>query len=250
MKKADRKKERFRNEWKYLISTSEKEVLNLRMKPLMKLDPHAETGGYLIRSLYFDDYWNSAYEEKESGVLMRKKYRIRIYNYSAESIKLERKKKFGSYIYKEDAPLTKDEVQKILSGEYEFLLKSPYNLCREFYIECTCNMMRPRTIVDYERIPWILDAGTVRITFDSDVRAAIGSYDIFDTGLPALSVLEPGKLILEVKFTEMLPQLLRDVLPPPAAEFTAVSKYVLCYEKTRYMNGFEYWYDTQGRMIR
>ena len=28
MKKADRKKERFRNEWKYLISTSEKEVLN------------------------------------------------------------------------------------------------------------------------------------------------------------------------------------------------------------------------------
>ena len=149
MKKADRKKERFRNEWKYLISTSEKEVLNLRMKPLMKLDPHAETGGYLIRSLYFDDYWNSAYEEKESGVLMRKKYRIRIYNYSAESIKLERKKKFGSYIYKEDAPLTKDEVQKILSGEYEFLLKSPYNLCREFYIECMSNMMRPRTIVDY-----------------------------------------------------------------------------------------------------
>ena len=45
MKKADRKKEHFRNEWKYLISTSEKEVLNLRMKPLMKLDPHAENGG-------------------------------------------------------------------------------------------------------------------------------------------------------------------------------------------------------------
>ena len=59
MKKADRKKERFRNEWKYLISTSEKEVLNLRMKPLMKLDPHAETGGYLIRSLYFDDYYQA-----------------------------------------------------------------------------------------------------------------------------------------------------------------------------------------------
>ena len=196
MKKADRKKEHFRNEWKYLISTSEKEVLNLRMKPLMKLDPHAENGGYLIRSLYFDDYWNSAYEEKESGVLMRKKYRIRIYNYSAESIKLE------------------------------------------------------RTIVDYEREPWIMDEGTVRITFDTDVRAAVGSYDIFDSTLPALSVLEPGKLIMEVKFTEMLPQILRNLLPPQAAEFTAVSKYVLCYEKTRYMNGFEYWYDTQGRMIR
>lgn len=96
----------------------------------------------------------------------------------------------------------------------------------------------------------VMDEGTVRITFDTDVRAAVGSYDIFDSTLPALSVLEPGKLIMEVKFTEMLPQILRNLLPPQAAEFTAVSKYVLCYEKTRYMNGFEYWYDTQGRMIR
>ena len=172
--------EHFRNEWKYLISTSEKELLELRMKHLLKKDPHASDGGYMIRSLYFDDYWNSAYEEKESGVLMRKKYRIRIYDYSDRSIKLERKKKFGSYIYKESAPLTREEVEKILAGEYEFLLHSPYSLCREFYIECVSNMMRPRTIVDYDRVPWIMDTGTVRITFDCDVRAAVGGYDIFD----------------------------------------------------------------------
>ena len=54
---------------------------------------------------------------------------------------------------------------------------------------------------------------------------------------------------IAVKFTEMLPQIVRDILPPHAAEFTAVSKYVLCYEKTRYMNGFEYWYETQEREI-
>ena len=72
------KKELFRNEWKYLISVGEKELLRLRMSPFLHLDPHADEGGYMIRSLYFDDYWNSAYEEKESGVLMRKKYRIRI----------------------------------------------------------------------------------------------------------------------------------------------------------------------------
>mgnify|MGYP000739097217 CR=1 FL=1 len=250
MKKADRKKEHFRNEWKYLISTSEKEVLNLRMKPLMKLDPHAENGGYLIRSLYFDDYWNSAYEEKESGVLMRKKYRIRIYNYSAESIKLERKKKFGSYIYKEDAPLTKDEVQKILSGEYEFLLKSPYNLCREFYIECMSNMMRTennRSIMRENHGSWMKERSGSHLIQMSELL--LEAMYIFDSTLPALSVLEPGKLIMEVKFTEMLPQIVRDILQPHAAEFTAVSKYVLCYEKTRYMNGFEYWYETQEREI-
>ena len=180
---------------------------------------------------------------------MRKKYRIRIYNYSDRSIKLERKKKFGSYIYKESAPLTKEEFYKILNGEYEFLLTSKYPLCREFYVECVSNFMRPRTIVDYERVPWIMDEGTVRITFDSDVRAAVGGYDIFDSTLPTLPVLEQGKTVMEVKFTEMLPQIVRNLLLPNAQEFTAVSKYVLCYEKSRYLHGFEYWNETQERKI-
>ncbi len=235
--------ERYRNEWKYLIDTAQKEVITRRLDPLLQLDRHAQDGGYMIRSLYFEDYYNSAYEEKDAGVLQRKKYRIRIYNCSDQSIKLERKKKFGSYIYKESAPLTREEVYRILDGDYSFLLESPHSLCREFYFECTSNVMRPRTIVDYEREPWILDAGTVRVTFDMDVRAAVGSFDIFDPTLPTLSVLEPGKCVMEVKFTEFLPRFVRDILPDRASEFTAVSKYVLCYEKTAYKHGFQYWYE-------
>lgn len=238
-----KKKEAFRNEWKYLISTSEHAALRSRMAPVFRLDPHAQNGGYRIRSLYFDDYQHSAYVEKECGVLMRKKYRIRIYDFRDNFIKLERKKKFGSYIYKEDAPLTRQEVAQILAGEYDFLLKSPYPLCREFYVECVSNVMRPRVIVDYDREPWILDAGTVRITFDMDVRAAVGGYDIFDSTLPALPALEPGKLVMEVKFTEFLPQIVRDMLPPAGSEFAAVSKFVLCCDKTQYLHGFEYWYE-------
>lgn len=38
---------------------------------------------------------------------------------------------------------------------------------------------------------------------------------------------------MEVKFTEFCPQLVRDMVPPGAAELTAVSKYCLCYEKDR-----------------
>lgn len=237
------KNEVYRNEWKYLIDTAQKELVCKRLFPYLNLDKHAKNGGYMIRSLYFDDYFNSAYEEKEAGIKQRKKYRIRIYNCSDSSIKLERKKKYGSYIYKESASLTRDEVYKILDGDYGFLLQSPKQLCREFYYECVSNVMRPRTIVDYEREPWISDEGTVRITFDSDVRAAVGSYDIFDSALPALPVLEPGKCVMEVKYTEFLPQALREILPDRASEFTAVSKYVLCYEKTEYMNSFKYWYE-------
>jgi len=237
------KAERYRNEWKYLIDTAQKEYICKRLSPFLHLDKHAKDGGYMIRSLYFDDYFNSAYEEKDAGVLKRKKYRIRIYNCSDASIKLERKKKFGSYIFKEAAKLSRDEVYKIIDGDYEFLLKSDHSLCREFYYECMSNVMRPRTIVDYDREPWILDEGTVRITFDMDVRAAIGSYDIFDPTLPTLSCLESGKCVMEVKYTEFLPGFVREILPDRASEFTAVSKYVLCYEKTEYMNSFKYWYE-------
>jgi hypothetical protein len=237
------KPERYRNEWKYLIDTAQKELICRRLQPVMKLDPHATNGGYMLRSLYFEDVYKSAYEEKDAGVLRRKKYRIRVYNCSDVSIKLERKKKFGSYIFKEDAKLTREGVYRILEGDYEFLLHDPQPLCREFYVECMSNMMRPRVIVDYEREPWIIDQGTVRITFDSNVRAAVGGFDIFDSTLPALPVLEPGKCVMEVKFTEFLPQIVREILPDRASEFTAVSKYVLCYEKTEYMNSFKYWYE-------
>jgi len=236
--------ERYRNEWKYLIDTAQKDLICRRLSPFLRLDENAtKDGGYMIRSLYFDDYFQSAYEEKDAGVLRRKKYRIRIYNCTDDVIKLERKKKFGSYIFKEDASLTREDVYKILDGDYDFLLRSDKPLCREFYYECVSNVMRPRTIVDYDREPWKMDEGTVRITFDMDVRAAIGSFDIFDATLPTLSVLEPGKCVMEVKFTEFMPQVLREVLPDRASEFTAVSKYVLCYEKTEYMNSFKYWYE-------
>ena len=133
-------------------------------------------------------------------------------------------------------------MEKILAGEYEFLLHSPYSLCREFYIECVSNMMRPRTIVDYDRVPWIMDTGTVRITFDCDVRAAVGGYDIFDPTLATLPVSGAWKACHGSEiYRAASADRTRSCCHRSAAEFTAVSKYVLCYEKTRYLNGFEYW---------
>ena len=89
-----------------------------------------------------------------------------------------------------------------------------------------------------------MDAGTVRVTFDMGMRAAVQGFDVFDVDLPTLPVIEPDKLIMEVKFTEFLPQVVRDLLPPKSSEITSFSKYALCYEKTAYLHGFEYWSDS------
>lgn len=229
------KKKQFRNEWKFLISEWEADHLRQRLKPFMDIDHHAVNGEYFIRSLYFDDPWNSCYEEKMMGSDIRQKWRIRIYNYSDNKISLERKRKVGSYIQKDSAPISREEYQMILNGDYDFMLHHSNPLLQEFYYESTVRLYRPKVIVDYEREPFIMDEGNVRITFDKGVRAAIGSFDIFDKELPTLETLEPGTLVLEVKYTEYLPGLIKELLPLGGQEFTAVSKYVLCFEKAHFL---------------
>ena len=187
---------KFRNEWKYLISEWEAFSLCQRLEPFLAHDSHAKDGVYMIRSLYFDDMWDSSYNEKLMGVEDRCKWRIRCYNCSDSTIKLERKLKKGAYIHKDSASLTRQETDDIIAGRGEFLLDHPAPLCREFYYEWRTRQYRPKVIVDYDREPLILPEGDVRITFDRHVRAAVGSYDIFDPNLATLETLPDGMLVL------------------------------------------------------
>ena len=220
---------RYRHELKYLINQPDWALLRVRMAGVLQRDENVDAyGEYWIRSLYFDDYWNTAYREKEEGVLLRRKYRIRVYDCSDGIIKLERKSKVGQYISKESAPLTRGETEAILAGDYAFLEKSNHNLLREFYFELTARLLRPRVVVDYDREPFVLPSGDVRITFDKHIRAGYGRFDLFDTKLPTLEVLPANQMIMEIKYTEFMPRLVRDLMPPRASILTAASKYVLC----------------------
>ncbi len=230
---------KFRHELKYLINYGDAELIKQKLKTVLKTDKHANNGSYHIRSLYFDDYWNTAYIDKINGVDCRKKYRIRLYDLKDDFIRLECKVKNESYVSKISAPLTRSETDKILNGEYDFLLNQNAELCRQFYYECTAKVMRPKVYVDYEREPYVMEEGDVRITFDSDVCGAYPGFGITEKDMPFQYVLEPGKLIMEVKFTEFLPKLVQDILPVRAAEFSAVSKYTLCCDKINYLTANE-----------
>lgn len=228
---------KFRHELKFLIGEPEKDIISARLKMVLTGDVHAKGGMYLIRSLYFDDIWESAYEEKMAGVESRKKYRIRIYDGSDKVIKLERKRKEGQYIQKVSASLSREETDRILSRDYLFLAGRKETLCNDFYRECMVRQMRPAVIVDYEREPYVYPYGDVRITFDMHVRAGIFSDDLFDAAIPVVEVLPPGQMIMEVKFTEFLPQSIRDLLPKADGTCIAASKYTLCLEKKKELSG-------------
>ena len=196
----------FRNEVKYYINYLEYESLRSRLKNVLKKDRFSnESGDYHIRSLYFDDLSNTALYEKQSGILTRKKFRIRIYNIDNSLIKLEKKSRKGQFIHKESARLTLENYKDIVSGNIDFLISSDNKLLREFYIELSTLALKPNVIVDYIREAYVYDVNNIRITFDKFLRTGLNKIDLFDKELPTIDVMEEPKMILEIKFDHFLP---------------------------------------------
>ncbi len=224
------KKPKIRHELKYYISTGEYLVLRDRLKPLMPIDPFADpdTRSYDIRSLYFDDIYNTAMWEKMDGIKNRKKWRIRLYNYKGENIKLEKKSKYDMFTAKESAKIAKYQVQNILDGKYSFLLEGANPLFEEMYGDIVVNRLRPIVVVDYTREAYIYPAGNVRITFDKYLHSGNFSTDIFRPTMMPVPILEPDTMILEIKYDVTLPEHIRDIINTTVGLRSAISKYALC----------------------
>lgn len=221
----------YRHELKFLMSLGEAELLATRLRLTLSQDPNAvQTGGvYAIRSLYFDDPYERAVEEKVSGVEFRDKYRIRIYNYSDKTIKFERKHKNGQFIKKDSLSLTRPQCDAVLGGEYGFLLHRKEPFAQELYAALRTEQLRPRVLVDYDREPFIFPVEDVRVTFDRNVRTSMRCKELFDPHVVTYPTTDdPNCCILEVKFNRYLPSYVRMLLQVDAASHTAASKYLYC----------------------
>ncbi len=220
----------FRHELKFYINYTEYILLRNTLKALAQLDKYAgESGEYFIRSLYFDDVYESALFEKLGGSDYRKKYRVRIYNFSDDVIKFEKKIKQGQFVTKKSINLSRDEYDRILTGECEFLLRRSEPLAQELFLELKNNRLSPRVIVDYVREAYVYPFENIRITFDKDLRSGMWLSDIFDPKAPTMPMYEEGTMVLEVKFEKSLPAHIRGVLGNiQSAQRSAISKYVIC----------------------
>lgn len=230
VKKGDAGKP-FRHELKYVISEGEHRLLSTRLKACLRQDYYAAQNGgeYFIRSLYFDDPYDSAVAEKVDGVGSRDKFRIRIYNLSDSAIKLERKHKEGQYIKKDSLSIDRRECDAIVRGDLECLRHHPEPLAMQFYGIFKSNYLRPKVIVDYMREPYVFPSEDVRITFDKDVRTGMRFTGLFDPNLATYPVWDLHNcMILEVKFNDSLPLYVQELLTVGAAEHIAASKYVYC----------------------
>ncbi len=220
-----------RHELKYNISPLDADALSRRLAAVMRRDRHADarTGEYTIRSLYFDDVYDSAYQDKLDGVRDRDKYRLRVYTTDGKSpISLERKRKVGDCIQKDGVRITERLARQLMRGDPAGLEQIGRPLLDDTAGQMRTRLLRPSVIVEYDREAFTFPVENVRITLDKRIRTGLNGLDLFDPDLLCVPVMDKGTYVLEIKYDNYLPDFLAGLVAGIPAERSAVSKYVLC----------------------
>ena len=217
----------YRHEWKHEISLSDRIAIRQRLRFIARPDEHADGGRYLIRSLYFDNLADQALREKIDGVNRREKFRIRYYNRDASLIHLEKKSKLNGVGTKAVAELSAAEAQAIVAGDLSWMPSSGRMLVQELYSKMRSQGLRPKTIVDYTREPFVYAPGNVRVTLDYDIRTGLQCTDFLNPSCVTIPAGDPVT-ILEVKWDAFLPDVIRAAVQLEGRRTAAFSKYAAC----------------------
>ncbi|WP_186578121.1 polyphosphate polymerase domain-containing protein [Aquibacillus kalidii] len=217
-----------RRELKHAITKLDCYLLRNNLRHVMSFDPNTnEEGRYLIRSVYFDNIENKVLTEKKEGHFKRDKFRVRLYNNQTDYINLEKKSKRNNMTYKVKCRLTAQEYEQIRFGETEWMEFDNRPIVRELYNQMNLFQLKPVTVVDYEREVFVYPYGNVRITFDSSIKTSFRNNDLLNPNLPMVEALEPNLVVLEVKYDEYLPDIIKMLLQVNDRRLGTYSKYHL-----------------------
>ncbi|MBP3633086.1 MAG: polyphosphate polymerase domain-containing protein [Oscillospiraceae bacterium] len=216
----------YRHEWKHRLNGADLVILRQRLRQVMMPDIHASDGTYFIRSLYFDDGSDTALREKLDGVSKREKFRIRYYNFDPSLIHLEKKSKICGLGIKETVTLTPQQTQAIINRDTDWMKTSSQPLLQELHRKTTGGL-RPKTIVDYTREAFVFPPGNVRVTLDYHIRTGLSCTDFLNTDCITIPVPE-DPILLEVKWDNFLPTVIRDAVQLNNRHAAAFSKYAIC----------------------
>lgn len=217
----------YRHELKHEINIMDMFSLRQRLRAVCRVDEHSIDGKYKIRSLYFDNLYDKALREKIDGVNRRQKFRIRYYNDSLSQINLEKKSKINGLCCKQSASLTFEAADKLVRGDYSWMMESENQLIKEFYSKLNSEGLRPKTIVDYTREAFVYTVGNVRITLDYNIKTGVDGTSFLSSDCVMIPA-DNGTIILEVKWDNVLPEIIRDIVQLSGRRATAFSKYAAC----------------------
>ncbi len=218
-----------RSEWKYICTDGQLEMIRSRISGILAHDDHSgPDGSYRVRSLYFDDYRDTCALGNESGDGIRYKYRVRYYSDDTSALHLERKAKRYGLGHKKSCPLTMDECNMLLDGNFSGLYwQTEKPLLQEFCVLSMTRLFSPKAIIDYERTAFVEPITNIRITLDKNISAAQDYMSFINGSYCCIPLQDIHQNILEVKFDEILPGWLRQMLESLNIQQTTFSKYYL-----------------------
>lgn len=215
-----------RTELKFMIGLEEYHKLANQLALALQRDIHGTnaSGSYSIHSLYFDDLYDSRVMEKADGIEYHQKFRLR--TYAGGQTRLEHKTKVGNLTNKESIWVSSELETALMNRDFERLYQRlDHPMIEQMVIRMKLDDLRPILSIDYDREAYIYPEGDVRITFDKNIVTYLWERE----HLFKHKVLEPRNLILEVKYTEILPEFIRKLVFFKNFQLISYSKYYMSW---------------------
>ena len=214
-----------RHEEKYILTYPQYLQLRHRAMQILAPDTHGDAGTYTITSVYYDDPVDTGLYEKLDGLALHSKFRARTYDYNTGFVRLERKDKRGIMTKKISSVIPWQKLPLVTEPGSWTQVDGP---AQELMQQMQAGALRPVVAVRYIRDAYYHPGSDLRLTFDRELEAlppdvqALSNPDFH--GVP---VLEPGNVIMEIKYGSYLPSFLRKMTRVRAPQLS-FSKYALC----------------------
>lgn len=201
-----------RREEKFAISSHEVSSFSSRLMDVINKDKHSQNGSYMVRSLYFDTIDDNDFFDKINEQEIRRKIRLRIYNPSAKTVKLELKQKQGVYQKKTSLTISRKDADALIACNFSVLLKYNDPFADKMFTIMSMECYRPKAIVEYNRTAYMAKENQIRLTFDENIRASESNLNLFDNELQLGPVFPTDVAIFEVKYDRFLLSYISDMI--------------------------------------
>lgn len=221
-----------RYEYKYLITSDQKEKILDGMSGYMKLDSY---GRATICNIYYDTDDFRLVRNSIEKPLYKEKLRVRSYGKAKENGKVfvELKKKYESVVYKRRLSMSNRAASEWL-GSHEYCqvdsqIGEEIEYFRHFY-----EGIKPQVFLSYEREAYYMkDGSDFRVTFDDNIFARSDRLSLTENpgGYP---LLENDQVMMELKISAGMPLWMSQILTREKIFKTSFSKYGTYYTDVIY----------------
>lgn len=221
-----------RYEFKYLIRPELVEMVRLFLESCLTRDrfcDNRDSNDYSVRSIYFDSPTFECFHAKMSGEKHREKFRLRTYNSpGCAPYFLECKRRIGLLCAKDRIEMAPPVVRALQELDYDGLQRmelSHRKVWDRFFFVLYRRAYIPVLLVAYEREAFRDPEEEIRVCLDKNLRARmfpeLGS--IYEEDRMEYSLRDYA--ILEIKFSQLIPQWMEQLQTRFRLKRQACSKY-------------------------